>query len=434
MWISTFLALALWFIIYISMKKKIFFLITAVFLISIAFLVFFDRDIQEIKAAVPFGNQELHGWAWSDTVGWVNFNCNDSGAGGCTGHDYQVSVNPNDGKFSGYAWSEHIGWIKFFEDTINDLNKDPDGGSGGVILQDLDSDGIGELFGWARACVAAPDQVNCSGAGANTNSGGWDGWIKMDHGKIDEVNVDLLDGYFHDYAWGSDVIGWLQFDPTLGPGVNKDIANIDINMWVGSPGTKNIAINESQSTIIGWNTTDATKCTPSLTQGTDPLWISTNIVIPVSTYNTSSLNEDTIYKLNCVGISGFGMESVNIGIVHPGFSLSLSTSTIKAIIFGKTLSADSSTTTITVNSTGGYTGQVQLSVSSGMPFGATEIFNPSDGIVPVNGTADFSLLNVLNDTSGVITIHGEDINDGGIQDDIDIYFKVVNYDPNIIEK
>ena len=451
------------------MKKKIFFLIIAVFLISIISLVFIDNDIQEIKAAVPLGNQELRGWAWSDTVGWISFNCSDFSPSICPTSDYQVSVNPNDGIFSGYAWSEHIGWIKFFEDIVNDLNNDPDGGSGGVILQDSNFDGIGEITGWARACAAAPNQATCSGAGAHPNAGGWDGWIKMDG-----VSVDLETGKFSGFAWGSDVVGWISFNrkdcdinengifegasegaPTGCPSsgtaydyfVKKDVINnLPINLKANNT-AGSITINSGDTANISWalaSPYDATKCYPLSGEAN---WqsqiIKINNQLPLGIYTTPSLSSDTTYQLKCVGILGWGIESVNVNIAPPpGFSLSLSTSTIKAIVFGKTLSADSSTTTITVNPTGGYNGQARLSVSGGMPIGSIGIFNPpfspSDytrsGNIPVDGKADFSLLNVPKGVNGAVTIHGEDINNSAIQSDVLVYFRTINYDPNIIEK
>ena len=44
----------------------------------------------------------LSGYAWSTTVGWINFAPTNGG----------VTVSPA-GEFSGYAWGENIGWIKF---------------------------------------------------------------------------------------------------------------------------------------------------------------------------------------------------------------------------------------------------------------------------------------------------------------------------------
>jgi hypothetical protein len=66
----------------------------------------------------------LTGWAWSESFGWISFNCKtggDSQANICCSQasppspcsDYGVTVATSTGEFDGYAWSENIGWISF---------------------------------------------------------------------------------------------------------------------------------------------------------------------------------------------------------------------------------------------------------------------------------------------------------------------------------
>jgi len=54
---------------------------------------------------------DLSGYAWSDDLGWISFNCSDSGI--CATSNYKVNVNTSTGAFTGYAWNDSIGWISF---------------------------------------------------------------------------------------------------------------------------------------------------------------------------------------------------------------------------------------------------------------------------------------------------------------------------------
>ena len=64
------------------------------------------------------------------------------------------------------------------------------------------------LKGWARVLAYG---------------GGWDGWIRFDHGQSSEVYIDK-DGDFHGWAWSDMVVGWISFnssDPGAGGGPYK---------------------------------------------------------------------------------------------------------------------------------------------------------------------------------------------------------------------
>lgn len=57
------------------------------------------------------GAGNLSGWAWSDSIGWISFDCHNSG-GNCATSNYQVTVDSS-GNFSGWAWNDVVGWISF---------------------------------------------------------------------------------------------------------------------------------------------------------------------------------------------------------------------------------------------------------------------------------------------------------------------------------
>lgn len=127
-------------------------------------------------AFIPFGSPAnaaslaVTGWAWSDTIGWIQF---DPVFGG-------VFIDDATGDFSGYAWSDNIGWIDFAGTNLDWAT--------------------GEVTGWANAI-----------AGADYDDG-WTGDISMSGISPDySVNVDLSTGEFSGWAWGSDVVGWISF-------------------------------------------------------------------------------------------------------------------------------------------------------------------------------------------------------------------------------
>ncbi|MGC8880938.1 MAG: hypothetical protein ACP5OX_01585 [Minisyncoccia bacterium] len=71
-------------------------------------------------------NGNFSGWAWSENYGWISFSCTTGGSNGeniCSSSQYGVGVATSTvtingqtyepGEFYGYAWSENIGWISF---------------------------------------------------------------------------------------------------------------------------------------------------------------------------------------------------------------------------------------------------------------------------------------------------------------------------------
>ena len=127
----------------------------------------------------------LAGWAWSETTGWISFDCDDLGA--CASSDYGVSVE-DDGSLSGMAWSENIGWVSA---NVSDVSGCPSAPCTPRIVG-------GELTGWLKTL-----------SGGSPESGGWDGWISL-RGPQYGVNIDG-EGKFSGYAWGYDVVGWTDF-------------------------------------------------------------------------------------------------------------------------------------------------------------------------------------------------------------------------------
>lgn len=129
--------------------------------------------------------------------------------------DYAVNLSTdNKGKpsgvdfFSGRAWGENVGWISF-EQTETTYCVGTYGGTRAQIAWEPS----GKVTGWARAM---------------SFDASWDGCIKLS----DDTNpfwngkgVKFSEGKFSGYAWGSDVLGWIDF----GPKVNGRFFGMEIN-------------------------------------------------------------------------------------------------------------------------------------------------------------------------------------------------------------
>jgi hypothetical protein len=219
------------------------------------------------------------GYAWSSNIGWISF----------SGPGYGVQIN-TDFTVTGYAWSSNIGWIRF-------------GGLSGCPSLPCEArvDNISnELLGWARACSATA-AGNCTGP-LHPDGGGWDGWIALSdpNPAAGDYGVTLSAGLATGYSWGSDVIGWINYNS--GSGVtylppcdasdatcSTDLSGREIpNQWCTSttyvacvPGAEcnpatnaceslpitalltvaPAAIRQGDSATVTWSTTNASSCT-----------------------------------------------------------------------------------------------------------------------------------------------------------------------------
>jgi type II secretory pathway pseudopilin PulG len=77
---------------------------------NIGWIKFRNDSGEAISYGVCEGNnKELRGWAYNDIVGWISFNCLDTGV--CASSNYKVIENNN--YLYGYAWNDNLGWIIF---------------------------------------------------------------------------------------------------------------------------------------------------------------------------------------------------------------------------------------------------------------------------------------------------------------------------------
>ncbi len=172
----------------------------------------------------------LAGWAWSSTVGWLSFSSNNEAA---PSGEYGVNRDIY-GNLTGYVWAANIGWIKFgglATDSMPSSTVAP-----GTVRQNARVDAsTGRLSGWVRACGAASSPSTCSDAAGTTYTatnpdprGGWGGWVSLS-GITASGNYGVQlnsDSRYAGYAWGSDVLGWVQFDVPVPSNPDPELPDI----------------------------------------------------------------------------------------------------------------------------------------------------------------------------------------------------------------
>lgn len=324
-------------------------------------------------------SDNIVGYAWSDTIGWISFNCTNNNT--CAISNYGVNKN-GDNTLTGYAWSDNIGWIKF-----GNLSGFPNGN--GTQAQNANVNG-NNLKGWAKAI------------GADGN--GWDGWIALS-GAGPSYNVTLSGSAFGGYAWGSDVLGWVSFDASGANGVRiSGSATIDAQ-------SEGQSIANSASVPYGtvatwvWTITNLPGATCSVSKtssgGTSFATIS-NITSSGSTATQGLTNANYDFNITCTsGGNTVASSTVAFAVLPqpPGFSLGPDENL--NIAFLPAGWSESETKTISVNAVGGFTGNVTVSISGypTMPNASTTVLysfnggaytaNPGSIVLAHNGSFTF---------------------------------------------
>ena len=201
-------------------------------------------------AAATVGG-DIHGYAWSSTVGWVSLNCAEGGAGStsdCAASAYKVTINPISGALSGDAWSSNVGWVSFNAADVT-------AACGTPASADIST---GVITGWARVVSAAPTDAT-------------DGCISMaGSSPAYGVSVDPTTGIFSGYGWGSTNVGWLSFayatmvpntTTSTPPGVDLKASN-DLVNYYDNP-TFTALPGSTFSTNLKWTSVGVSSCVSS---------------------------------------------------------------------------------------------------------------------------------------------------------------------------
>ncbi len=282
----------------------------------------------------------LTGWLWSGGasgttaevsggIGWISLNCSNTST--CGAVNYGISVGAN-GIISGYAWSENIGWVSA---NSADLAGCPTTPCEAKLLN-------GSLTGWLKAL-----------SGGTAQSGGWDGWISLSGTNYGPTQ--LSNGKFFGYAWGSDIVGWIDFQyagvsctpaTTYTCSAPKTIVRTDTSAQCvvtttnticatpsfcsqGSPTCNNpqivlnftarpLLVRKGFTTTLSWGVENVTSCTVTGTNGQNFSTVCSGTTCSSGASGPSSLpiNERTTFTLACTGVDGSSAEkSVVVNIV-----------------------------------------------------------------------------------------------------------------------
>jgi len=189
-----------------KLKQKSFFY--PILFVGLLFFVFNFQGSIETANTAPSDN--IEGWAWSDAIGWISFNCTDFN---CASTDYGVRLDPSTMNFYGYAWSDNVGWINFGSSTT----ATPDSNAFSSNCQDSGADCV-----VSTECIACynPDNNKVYGW-AHIISMGDDGWISLNcenDGSCVTSNYGVYVNQADFYGWGwngnviaSSGIGWINF-------------------------------------------------------------------------------------------------------------------------------------------------------------------------------------------------------------------------------
>jgi len=156
-------------------------------------LVYFLNNLSEIEKVEAGSEHNVSGWAWSENIGWISFNCTNTGT--CGTSNYGVNIDTQSGEFSGYAWSGNLGWLSFNRSDLVGCPNPP-------CQADLNKI-TNEISGWAKFLAANDPQA-----------GGWEGWLKLKGTALNgspygltRVGCDI-----EGWAWGDTVVGWTHFN------------------------------------------------------------------------------------------------------------------------------------------------------------------------------------------------------------------------------
>lgn len=195
----------------LSLKKSILFLC----LVAVVAILFFVFTTPSYGAP-----QELSGWGWSSNIGWVSFS--KQSVTSPSGPQFGVSLDDTSGDITGYAWSDSVGWLSFNPSDLAPCTLLPeDQGSKQARVLNMAGGGTREVVGWARFLT-----------GNTAQAGGWDGCVHLSSGSVGNHPTGVSDGsrgvtlieipdgtgtkdMFVGFAWGGEVVGWLDFAPFL---------------------------------------------------------------------------------------------------------------------------------------------------------------------------------------------------------------------------
>lgn len=253
------------------------------------------------------GGDRMKGYAWSDGIGWISFNCYNDNS--CLTSHYGVNVKQETPTIldiedlEGFAWSDAVGWVSF--DYCH---------SSGDCIGPTFNETNGRIYGDAMVLSGLMDDGD-----------GWDGIIKLsDFGDSSPYGPELqANDELEGYSWGSEVIGWVSYNCVNDSSCATSdydvfLDDFSFNFTADKGLTENSKAPYESNVLLSWQTIGSvTSCIP--TEGTTA-WQnhSAGIGQPSdSTFLVSSIEVDTDFTLTCIGGSGSVRRDLHIYVMSP---------------------------------------------------------------------------------------------------------------------
>lgn len=296
------------------------------FVIVLIFFGFKNHiGVKRVAAQPPPTSYNVSGWLWSDTIGWVSLNCDNTNS--CGDSDFGVIID-DDGNMSGWGWASTIGWLKFggVIDTDGDGFADVTPPSGaGTVPEDAQLTGS-DLTGWARFCggtvsvtdLYLSDPTNnpypiLAGDCSTTveRPDGWEGWVALSGIAQDasQYGVSLSGSQLTGLVWGDTNVGWIDFS-----NVTYDAGASALNLGAQPP----VVTEDNPDSTLTWssaNLDDTIDCVLSDDQGN-----SLDSALDTSGSYAVTVVQDTRYDILCYTLGGspiIASADVIIGDVEP---------------------------------------------------------------------------------------------------------------------
>lgn len=262
--------------------------------LALALLVLFVLPGTILSQTESDGSGYLVGYAWSDNIGWISLSCANDDS--CTDVNYGFFVDA-EGVVTGYGWSDNIGWVSAESGDIAGCPTAP-------CTPTLSAN---ELTGWFKTL-----------AGGTSQSGGWDGWIRLSGPSYGVIR--LSDDRLYGYAWGSDVVGWVDMElaaftetPTVFEGLCEEEEDCS-DLLPPAPREPNGSLRAVPSIVqiggsatVSWDVIRANSCEVTGTNG--EAWSG------VSGSEPTTIPTRTTFTLICSGAGGSLTQQATVNIL-----------------------------------------------------------------------------------------------------------------------
>ncbi|HTK04319.1 MAG TPA: hypothetical protein VL500_01950 [Candidatus Eisenbacteria bacterium] len=165
-------------------------------------------------AAYAGSADNVTGWAWSGSIGWISMNCTNNASCGTVNFGVTIDDKPgfgDRGDLKGYAWSETLGWICF---GLTCSGTTPEGGAPYAEYRANFNGKTDQFWGWAQVLSMGSEgwiSLNC-----DHDAGPDDCASSNSYVLLNNANGNFTAGAANDHwGWGVNTsgvgTGWIDF-------------------------------------------------------------------------------------------------------------------------------------------------------------------------------------------------------------------------------